>query len=310
MLLNKPKFWNSKRNFLTIIFLPLSAIVRLFIFLKKRLIKVNELNIPIICVGNIYVGGTGKTPLSIWIANELFKMNKNPAIVKKFYKNHSDEHELIKNYFSKLKLNTNRILGILDAANDGHDTVILDDGFQDYKIKKDLNILCFNSDQKIGNGYVFPSGPLRESFNTVKNAQIIVINGHKIPDFERKVLDINPKITFYYSEYKIKNINEFKNKKLLAFAGIGNPENFFKLIMKNKLDLVEKIVFPDHYNFDKNELSNLIDKANKKDCQIVTTEKDFFRIKKYNLKKINCMRVELNIKEKETLIDEITKIYN
>ena len=80
--------------------------------------------------------------------------------------------------------------------------------------------------------------------------------------------------------------------------------------MKNKLDLVEKIVFPDHYNFDKNELSNLIDKANKKDCQIVTTEKDFFRIKKYNLKKINCMRVELNIKEKETLIDEITKIYN
>ena len=126
----------------------------------------------------------------------------------------------------------------------------------------------------------------------------------------KKVLDINPKITFYYSEYKIKNINEFKNKKLLAFAGIGNPENFFKLIMKNKLDLVEKIVFPDHYNFNKNELSNLIDKANKKDCQIVTTEKDFFRIKKYNLKKINCMRVELNIKEEETLINEITKIYN
>ena len=80
--------------------------------------------------------------------------------------------------------------------------------------------------------------------------------------------------------------------------------------MKNKLDLVEKIVFPDHYNFNKNELSNLIDKANKKDCQIVTTEKDFFRIKKYNLKEINCMRVELNIKEKETLVNEITKIYN
>jgi len=74
--------------------------------------------------------------------------------------------------------------------------------------------------------------------------------------------------------------------------------------------LVEKKVFPDHYDFNKDELSNLIEKANKKNFQIVTTEKDFFRIKKYNLEKINCLRVELNIKNKKTLIDEITKIYN
>ncbi len=310
MLLNKPKFWNSKSNILTIIFLPISLIVRLFIFFKKKLTKARELNIPIICVGNIYIGGTGKTPLSISIANELFKIGKNPAIVKKFYKDHSDEHELIKNYFSKLILNKDRTLGVLNAANDGHDSVILDDGFQDYKIKKNLNILCFNSKQEVGNGHVFPSGPLRESLNAVKEAKIIVINGRKIPDFEKKILNINPKITFYYSEYKIIDINVFKNKKLLAFAGIGNPENFFKLIIENKLDLVEKKVFPDHYDFNKDELTNLIEKANKNNFQIVTTEKDFFRIKKYNLEKINCLRVELNIKNKKTLIDEITKIYN
>ena len=102
-------------------------------------------------------------------------------------------------------------MGILDAANDGHDTVILDDGFQDYKIKRRISYVLIAIGKLVMAMFFLLA--FEGKFNTVKNAQIIVINGHKIPDFERKVLDINPKIIFfYYSEYKIKNINEFKNK--------------------------------------------------------------------------------------------------
>ena len=107
----------------------------------------------------------------------------------------------------------------------GYDSVILDDGFQDYSIKKDLNILCFNKNQLIGNGLLLPSGPLREGLNSLERADIIIINGEKDSEFE-KILKINKNLEIYYSIYNPVNLNEFKNKELLAIAGIGNPENF------------------------------------------------------------------------------------
>ena len=114
---------------------------------------------------------------------------------------------------------------------------ILDDGFQDYSIKKNLNILCFNSNQLIGNGMTLPAGPLRESINAVKKTQIVLINGSKNKLFEDKILSISNKVKIFYSKYLPENIEEFKNKNLLAFAGIGNPSNFFKLLSDNNLSI-------------------------------------------------------------------------
>ena len=91
-----------------------------------------------------------------------------------------DEYNLIKNYFNNLITNRNRSTAIEEAIKEDFDFIILDDGFQDYKIKKDLNILCFNQNQKFGNGFVLPSGPLRESLSSIKNSQIVLINGKKI----------------------------------------------------------------------------------------------------------------------------------
>ncbi|MDB9744727.1 tetraacyldisaccharide 4'-kinase, partial [Pelagibacteraceae bacterium] len=233
MKLNKPKFWDTKNNLFSILLFPISLIILLFIFFKKKFTKAIEFNIPIICVGNIYIGGTGKTPTTIFLANELSKKGKKPVILRKYYNDHLDEYNLIKKYFKNLIIKSNRADGIKEAEDADHDCVILDDGFQDYKIKKDVNILCFNQNQLIGNGLILPSGPLRESLSSIKDANIILINGKKNKDFEKKVLDINNNIEIFYSYYKPINLERFRNKKLFAIAGIGNPENFFQLIEEN-----------------------------------------------------------------------------
>ena len=151
-------------------------------------------------------------------------------------------------------LNNNRIQAIEEAEKNDFDVVILDDGFQDYSIKKNFNIICFHSNQSFGNGLVLPSGPLRESLVSLKRAHIVIINGNKNDILEKKILNISNNIKIYYSKYIPSNIEKFKNKKLLAFAGIGNPNNFFELLRENNLDVKKTISFPDHYHFNKLEL--------------------------------------------------------
>ena len=237
MNINKPKFWDKKIGIISIILLPLSLVFILLIFLKKKLTKENVFKIPIICIGNIYLGGTGKTPVSIFLAKELSRLGKKPAILRKYYKNHNDEYNLIKDKFHNLVICKNRIDGLEKIDKSESDIAILDDGLQDYSIKKNLKVICFNNNQKIGNGLLLPSGPLRENLNVLKETEIVIINGNRDKKFEQKILDVNKKIDIFYSTYKPININQFKNKKLLALAGIGNPENFFKLIEDNNLKI-------------------------------------------------------------------------
>ena len=115
MKLNKPKFWNVKNSFFSFFLIPIELIVILIIFFKKKITKSIKFNIPIICIGNIYIGGTGKTPADIYIANELLKLGKKPSILRKFYKGHKDEYGLIRKNFKNLILNTSREEGILEA---------------------------------------------------------------------------------------------------------------------------------------------------------------------------------------------------
>ena len=309
MILNKPKYWDKKIGIISILLFPITIIVLVIIFLKKKLTLAKKFNIPIICVGNIYVGGTGKTPTSIFLGNELKKLGRNPAILRKFYESHVDEYNLIKKYFSNLILNKNRLDGIKSKMNN-FDSIILDDGFQDYTIKKNLSIICFNQNQMIGNGMVLPSGPLRESIYSLKRADIILINGEKDIKFEDKISVINKDIEFFYSTYKPINLAEFKNKKLLAIAGIGNPENFFNLIENNNLKINEKIIFPDHYKISKTEMQKILKKAEVKNYQIIMTEKDYFKIEKYKLKNIKYLKILLEINEHEKFLKRINDLYD
>ena len=303
----KPKFWSEKNSLLSFILLPISIFLQVLrVFQKKAVIK-RKSSIPVICVGNIYLGGTGKTPLSLEIIKILKKIHKKTAIIKKSYREHRDEFNLIESKNIKLFKNSNRFKAICEAINQKFDCVVLDDGFQNYSINKDLNILCFNAGQLIGNGMTLPSGPLREPFSSLKRCQVVVINGNADADFEKKIKDISKNISIYYSKYLPTNIENFKEQNLLAFAGIGNPENFFKLLEDNKLKLKKKILFPDHYNYSLEELNNLIDFSLKNNLKLITTEKDFFRIKHFKLPHIKYLEVKLEISNKESFEKKIIK---
>ena len=309
MKITKPNFWQKPRSFMSIILFPITFIVLIIIFIKKKIHKEIKFNIPVLCIGNIYIGGTGKTPLSIFLAKELKNLKIKPVIIKKFYKNHEDEHLLIKKKNIPLISNVRRDKAILLAENE-FNLAILDDGFQDYKIVKNMSIICFHHKQLIGNGYVFPSGPLRESINSINRAQIAIINGDKNIKFESKLLKINSNIKIFYSKYKLINQEKFENKDILAFAGIGNPNNFFDLLSSEGLKIRHTISYPDHYNFQKEEILKIIKYAQKNKYTILTTEKDYLRIEKYKLPEINFCCIDLNIQKKEKLLKLIESIYD
>ena len=305
MKIYKPNFWKTKLNIFSVMLFPFSLLTSLVVFLKKKIIKPINFKTKIICIGNLYLGGTGKTPLSILLAEELEKIGKNPAIVKKYYKNQEDERDLIIHHFSKLISMKSRVKAIYEAMEKKFETIILDDGFQDYKIKKNVSILCFNEIQLIGNGLIFPSGPLRENLNSVKDADIILINGKRNIKFEKKILGIKSGLEVFYSNYKLINFEKYENKKLFAFAGIGNPENFFSLLENYNLKVIEKMSFPDHYQFTSSDLKFIISKAKKQDAVLITTEKDYFRIKNLKIDEIKYVELKLQIQNKEKFLKSV-----
>ena len=304
----KPKFWDeNKISLVSIFLLPLAILVKLLISLKNFLVKSKKFPIPVICVGNIYLGGTGKTPLCIEIFSILKNLNMNPAFIRKKYDLFQDESNLQKNIGSVYE-SKKRIKAIEEAVQNNINVAILDDGFQDFSIKKDLSIICFNEKQWIGNGLTIPSGPLRENLNALKKADCIIVNGKKNKTIESKILSKNDKIKIFYSTYEPQNIKEFQDKKIVAFAGIGNPENFFDLLKNNKLNIIKKIRFPDHYKYSERELEKLLDIAKESNAILLTTEKDYFRLSENYKRSIKYIKIKVEIENKIQLIEEIKKI--
>ncbi len=316
MQFKKPQFWDYKKiSIWTIILIPLSIIYQFIYWLIKIFKPFKKFPIPVICIGNIYLGGTGKTPLAREVFNITKSLNKNPAFIKKSYTYLNDEIKMLekngKIFTSKYRANS-----IYLSINNNHDVAILDDGFQDFSIKPDLSILCFNSKQLIGNGFVIPSGPLRENFSSIKRADCIFINGNKNLEFENKIKSVNSNVRIFYSKYKIKNIEKLKNKKVVAFAGIGNPQNFFDLLNENNIDVKKTFSFPDHHKYSERDYSYLVaqrfmftniktKKVNEHDVLLLTTEKDYSRINEKMKKSFDYIEIELEIKDKDEFISLI-----
>ncbi len=263
----KPKFW-SKINLFSLILLPLSLITLLIYFLKKIAIKSKDFKIPVICVGNIYVGGTGKTPLSIYIVNFLRKKKFKPALIRKYYKSHLDEITLTKSKVSNFFVDKKRITSLIKAKRASNNIVVMDDGLQDLSLKKKVNVVCFNSTDSVGNGFLLPAGPLREPLSRLNDNDIVVINGKKSTALETKIKKISKKIKFFYSKYSINKSTKLKKNKIFAFAGIGNPHGFFELLRHNKFNVKSKLIFPDHHDYKKQEVTELINIATKKKFKV------------------------------------------
>ena len=308
MIFFKPNFWDKNKNsFFSILLFPISLLIKLFSFFDRKLTKTYKCSIPTICVGNIYLGGTGKTPLSVEIFLILKSLNMRPAFIRKKYNNFQDEVNL-QEQIGPVYQNKKRIKAIREAIQNKADIAILDDGFQDFSMTKSLSIICFNEKQWIGNGLLIPSGPLRESLTALKRAQCVFINGEKNTYIENYILSKNKEIKIFYSKYKPQNIDKFKNKKAIAFAGIGNPDNFFDLLEYNNIKIYKKIKFPDHYNYSVKEIKSLINLAKEKNTVLITTEKDYFRISEDQKPKINYLKIKIEIENKNKFIDEIKKI--
>ena len=304
----KPKFWDKKQiSFFSILLFPITLFIKLPNFFKRIFTKNYRCSIPVICVGNIYLGGTGKTPLCIEFYSMLKSLNRNPVFIRKKYESFQDEINLLKQigptYEGKKRINA-----INDAIQSKADVAILDDGFQDFSINKNLSIVCFNEKQWIGNGLVIPSGPLREGLSALKRANCVIINGEKNTDIENRIFSNNKEIKIFYTKYKAQNIDEFKNKKVTAFAGIGNPVNFFNLLKDYNIDIFEEISFPDHYDYFDKELENLIYKAKENNTILLTTEKDFLRIEENYKKNINYLKIVVEIENRNQFIEEIKKV--
>ena len=307
MKLKKPLFWSKNNNLYSFILFPFSLLIQLLFFFKNIFLKTKKISIPVICVGNIYLGGTGKTPLSIELVRILKKFNMEPVLVKKFYKDQFDEIDLINSKNIEIIKNSSRYIALKEAEERGFKSVVLDDGFQDHSIYKDLSILCFNEKQLIGNGFTIPAGPLREPLSALRRSKIILINGKKNEDFENKIKSINNEINIFYSKYIAQNSHKFLNENILAFAGIGNPENFFDLLKENNINVEKKISFPDHYNYSKKELDKLLKISKENNLKLLTTEKDFFRIKHFNTTDIDYLTIKLEIINEELFEKELKK---
>ena len=303
MNLKKPKFWDyPELSIWSIILYPLSLIF-LFISSIIRNLKIKKkFPIPIICVGNIYVGGTGKTPL----AKEIFKitksLGKNPAFIKKYYNYLDDEINMLQKTGKTFFLNK-RKASIEALIKNGYNLAILDDGFQDISIYKNFNIACFNQKQWVGNNFLIPAGPLREKISALNRADCIIINGKKDAKIENQIFSVNKNSKIFYSKYNALDIHRFKEKKICAFAGIGNPSNFFELLKENNLNLVNTFSYSDHHNYSYTDIEYMAKKFN--DCILLTTEKDYCRITQDSILKnfrIEYLKINLEIENKDDFI--------
>ncbi len=135
-----------------------------------------------------------------------------------------------------------------------------------------------------------------------------MINGNKNIEFEEKLKKYNRNIKFFYFHYSLKNFDAFKNKKLISFAGIGNPSNFFDLLKDNRLNVVKEIEFPDHYNYSEKDLEKLVELEKKYNAKLITTEKDYLRIKSLHRRRIDFIPIKVEIDKQDELIEIIKKI--
>ena len=306
MSLKKPLFWDlPKPSLVSYLLIPLTLPIILRNFLFQFLKKEKSSNIKTICVGNIYLGGTGKTPLSIKIYEILKKLNNKVATVKKNYSNQKDEQLLLKQKTS-LIISNSRKNAINEGINQNYKVLIFDDGLQESKIDFDIKLVCFKSKNWIGNGQLIPAGPMREKISSLKRFDAVILNGNSdnLETIENQIKKINSNIKIFKTFYEISNIQKYDlNSKYLIFSGIGNPSDFKDILLENKFDVRKELKFSDHYKYSLNDFEKIIINAKNENLKILTTEKDYMKIPEEFKKEIDYIPIDLVIQNEEAFIE-------
>ena len=282
--------------------------------------------IPVVCIGNVTLGGAGKTPTVIFLVDYLIKNKIKVHVVSRGYggkfkdtvlvnpKIHTafdvgDEPLLISQY-ANVWVSKKKKEGVLAAHKAGAEIVLLDDGYQNFSIGKDLNILVFDAEIDLKNERVFPLGNLRESpSSAIARADFLICIGSPI---SRRNLQ-NNFIQHHNSkiiEGKFKpNVTPLlKKRKIIAFCGIGRPEKFFSMLEALDMKVINKISFPDHHFYSEKQVTKILKIAESNNALVVTTEKDYVKIPKSYIKFIYPINIELHLSKRKKLLSELKSL--
>jgi tetraacyldisaccharide 4'-kinase len=325
-MIKPPKFWRSK-NIIALALYPFSVLYSWISKSRYILQKPYRCNCKVICIGNITLGGSGKTPLAIAIGELLITQKFKIAYACKNYggsiavptqvsKTHTasqviDEAVLLSKTAPTFVAQDRK--KAVNSACKAAKIVISDDGFQNNSFYKDLSILALPADKNLENNFIFPAGPLRESLNDGLNKADLTFMMNETKNSHKKTRAIVEK---YFSEEKIfKAISKYKlcgpqRKKYIAFCGIAHPSNFFITLDNLEIELVDKLSYPDHYLYTKKDLSRLFTRAKESNAGLITTEKDLLRLSKDIQKKISYLELKLEILDKKRFLVKIKSLHN
>ena len=279
-----PDFWR-RRTPLARLLAPLGALYGASVAFKARLTKVFDPEIPVICVGNLTAGGSGKTPVAIAVADMLRAKGHRPYFLTRGYggseagpalatRGHSaavmgDEALLLARTAPTI-VARDRAAGAKLAREKGATVIVMDDGHQNFSLRKNLSLVVVDAETGFGNGFQIPAGPLREPVaQGLARADAVIFVGDGAPDlrgFRGPVLHVHLK----------PDGAPFADKKVFAFAGIGRPEKFVASLEAGGAAVTGSCFFADHHPYEEDEILQL--KAIAGDAVLVTTEKDFVRL--------------------------------
>jgi len=309
------------KSLVSLLLLPFSVVFLLIYFVRKIFYRFNflrsfKLKIPVIVVGNITSGGTGKTPLIIYLANELKKNGYRPGIISRGFGSKSagaievsqkidvadvgDEPMLIQKhthlpvFVSKDRVSAAKALFKKYKKTD---VILSDDGIQHYRLKRDIEVLVIDGTREFGNGYLLPAGPLREFSSKLKTVDAIVCN-HKKVIGGSYLMKYKGNFLINLKTNKKIHLNNLRLKNIHAIAGIGNPNRFFDYLKTFNIEF-NSSVFEDHYRFSKKDFRNINDK------NIIMTEKDAVKCQKFSRKNFWYLPVTAEVDSK--FIDVILK---
>jgi len=304
--------WYSQ-NFLTHLLKPLSWIFCGIVVIRRtlysfKLLKSTNIDVPVIVVGNITVGGTGKTPLVIWIVNFLKESGFTPGVVSRGYKGKAkswpqqvrpdsdpvivgDEAILISRQTGcPMAVGPDRVAAseaLLKYSN--CDIIVSDDGLQHYALQRSLEVIVIDGERRFGNGQCLPAGPLRETISRMDKADFIVTNGNASQGEFAMRYSGKTLVALNNNDSKLM-LSEFKDKKVHAVSAIGNPQRFFYFLRSQGLDIIEH-EFPDHYMYSVSDL----DFGDNRD--VIMTEKDAVKCQRFQLDNIWYLPVSVEMKK-------------
>lgn len=310
-----PKFWyptnKTQKNWQASLLKPFSHIYKHFYDQRTYNAEPYKASMPVICVGNAVAGGGGKTPTALYLFNLLKKEKRyaNPALLLRGYKGSEKGPLLVSHQNTAKEVGDEPVLltqyapvivakdkkeGIQFAEHSGFDCLIMDDGYQNPDIEKDLNILVVD-ERGFGNGKLLPAGPLREPSEEALQKADIIITKEPVAIGIEEILDEAQKPVFI-GRYKVKS-KISKNIPYVAFSGIAAPEKFRETLEKEGADIKEFYPYPDHYNFDTQTIERLKKIAHDigDKCQLITTEKDWVRLSEEERKGIQSLEIELDL---------------